>query len=86
MRSVPRHNPAIGGIVRLKLDVVGDDGMCLGDSMATVAEDLHLLVNQEVPVSLVRKIWNVGEDLMRDENDLSGILRIIEVLCDFSSH
>jgi hypothetical protein len=46
--------------------------------MAIVPEDLELLINEDVPVTLVGYVRDVGKNLMGGEDDLSGILSRIE--------
>ena len=61
-----------------KLDVISDQRMRLRNLMAVVPEDLELLINEDVPVTLVGYVRDVGKNLMGGEDDLSGILSRIE--------
>ena len=76
--QVANLDPAIDGIVWHKLDVISDQRMRLRNLMAVVPEDLELLINEDVPVTLVGYVRDVGKNLMGGEDDLSGILSRIE--------
>ena len=80
--QVPDQDPAINRIVWHKLDVISDQRMRLRNLMALVPEDLELLINEDVPVTLVGDVRDVGKHLMGGEDDLSGILSRIEELRD----
>ena len=84
--QVANQDPAINEIVWQKLDVVSDQGMRLGNLMAVMPEDLELLINKDVPVTLVRYMRDVGKNLMCGEDDLSCILSRIEESGHLPSH
>jgi len=46
--------------------------MIVGQAMGLVVNDLQFFINQQVPVSLVRNVGDVREDLMRSKYKIGG--------------
>jgi hypothetical protein len=69
---VPNHDAPVDGIERFDLEDVSDDAVGLWKLVTPVAQDLHFLIDEHVPVALVRPIRNVRENLVRGEDDLGG--------------
>ena len=72
--QVANPDPAINKIVWHKFDVIIDQCMRLRNMMAVVPKNLELLINEDVPVTFVGYMRDVGKNLMGGEDDLYGIL------------
>ena len=71
--SVHNRDLSINAIVLLDPDVLGYQVVGLLNVMGALKVDLRALVEHDVPIVCVGKVWNVRHDLVSCHNDLRPV-------------